>query len=618
MDSDRPLVLVLDDLFGRDVADGRNVDRENICAQFLWRDVTGDTAAHASVQRVVAPVADAAFFRAQRPLGASPGDTVENDLAAALAFVRRHWSAPLAHGGAAGDGAPARRASLVLVDLCFYTGPVTAESHASAPGMPEGRPGDAAPRSYFGIQLLVEIHRQFPDLPVLVLSSMPRRPIALELSRQGALGFIDRTGPDGPTQFAQALVYHGLYPDSSRLIVGQSLQVLLAIREARRAAQHRQDVMIRGERGTGKELFAQFIHRTYVASRGGGGIPLVAVNSPVLSPTLFASELYGIEPGSATGVAGRRGLLETADGGDVFLDEIADMAPEVQASLLRVLQEREVTPVGARRPRRIDVRFLAATNADVSDPGSGFRADLLDRLQAGGTIWLPPLRERLEDIPILVERLVREAEERRAATLRREVTPEALDRLRSHSWPGNVRELQAVIADAVTQYPDVEHLVADHLRIGRDHDRRRPGHWQSERTVTAPPIPPAGVVGPPESVAALLQQVGSVEFGVHNLDEWAGRLGVVQSHVHRLVARMVEGALEATKQRTPERPSGIVRIHPAMKLLTGDSGLTATKAADLLKRVLGPIAGELDGELKEAYDTAVRLRPGHRKPRAAT
>jgi DNA-binding NtrC family response regulator len=605
MEKSLPLVLVLDDLFGRNLAEGRNGDRENLCAQFMWRDITGDSAAKASQQRIPEPVADAVFFRAQLPVHAQIGDAVENDLPGALAHIRDYWQTPALGGGL--RHAQVRRASMLLVDLCFYTGSVTAESDLRAAGMPLGRQQDSDPRTYFGLEILTEVRRAFPDLPIFALSSMPRQAVTLDLSRRGALGFIDRTSLEGPAQFSRALDYHGLFPDPAGVIIGTSLPILLALREARRAAHHRQDLLIRGERGTGKELFAQFIHRSSAAHNGGRASPLVAVNSPALSPSLFAAELYGIEPGSATGVVGRRGLLETADGGDVFLDEVTDLALEAQASLLRVLQERQVTPVGGRRPKSIAVRIIAATNADLDDPTAGLRADLLDRLRVGGTIWLPPLRDRIEDIPLLAERFVRDAEARRAVTLRREISCDAVDKLLSYDWPGNIRELQTVVADAVSRFPDVEHLVADHLRIGTaDH----PTATRRSCKIAIKVSSTTKIEAPIESsIDALLQHTASISFHLDNLSDWAGKLGVLQDNQHRLIARMLLVSLEATKRRTPQNPSGILQIHPAIKLLTGDTGISATQAADTVKRLLGAKADELEGDLKEAYDIAVRLRP---------
>ena len=432
-----PRLLILDDLFGRNVPGGRNADRENLCAHFLWLDATADAAAKASRQKVLQPTAEVVFCRAQSPASATIGDAVENNLGMALDAVRRGWPV----GGKLKErpevGVPASCWSMLLIDLCFYTGRITEESHRQTLGMPEGRPGDDNPRSYFGLTLLDAIHREFPELPIFILSSKPREEVSLEFSRRGALGFIDRSDLRGPQLLAEALWNHGLLPDPDGEVVGHSLSLLLALREARRAAQHRENVLIRGERGSGKELMASYIHRCGISttslhpqpSTTNRTSPFVTVNSAVFTPNLFASELFGIQPRTATGVDGKIGLIESAKGGDLFLDEIADMPMEVQAAVLRVLQERQVTRVGGRQTIPVGVRFLSASNADLENHAGGFRADLLDRLRIGGTVWIPPLRERGADIPLLAEQFIREAETLRKGAMQRQITAEALEAL---------------------------------------------------------------------------------------------------------------------------------------------------------------------------------------------
>lgn len=586
-------LLILDDLFGRNIPGGRNVERENLCAHFLWQDATGNAAAKASRQKVLKPVAEAVFFRGQTPVESGVGTVVENDLAGSLKQVRLGWNEALARGEPTW--------AMVLLDLCFYTGRVTEESHQRTPGMPEGRPGDDDPRSYFGLTLLDAIHREFPDLPIFILSSKPREEVGLEFSRRGALGFIARDDLRGPELLEEALRQHGLLPDPAGEIVGHSLPVLLALREARRAARHRENLLIRGERGSGKELLAGYLHR-HGPDRGQR--PFVAVNSAVFNPPLFAADFFGIEPRTATGVAGKTGLIEAAQGGDLFLDEIADMPDEVQAAILRVLQERQFTPVGGRNPRSVDVRFIAATNADVETESSGFRADLLDRLRLGGTLWLPPLRERKTDIPLLVEAFVREAEKNHSRALQREITPEALEKLGAHDWPGNVRELRSCLFDAVNRHPDVEYLVAGHLRIG------------SERKIVlvAPVLQRVSTdmekpIWSSDAFSRLVETLEQTTFPVDEIQFWAGRLVELQLAQSRLLARYLEAALEATRKRSPEHPHGQIQIHPAIKLLSGDSTITASKAADVIKRLLGPMEEELEGDLREAFAIAVRLRP---------
>jgi DNA-binding NtrC family response regulator len=577
-----PRILILDDLFGRNVSGGRNTDRENLCAQLLLRDASEDATSRSSRQRVLAPIAEAVFCRAQAPASSAVGDWVENDLGFAVEVVRRGWR----------EGA--RRWALVLLDLCFYTGPVTEASDRAAPGMPEGRAGDDDPAGYFGLTLLDAIHQEMPELPVVILSSKAREEVSLEFSRRGALGFIARDDLRGPQLLRDALWQHGLIPDFGGVILGRSLPTLLALRGARRAGRHRQNLLIRGERGTGKELLARYVHQTSGDAESSER-PFIAVNSAVFTPTLFASELFGIEPRTATGVEGKIGVIELAHRGDLFFDEIADMPIEVQAAVLRVLQERRISRVGGREARDVDVRFLSATNVDLEAGTSGFRSDLLDRLRLGGTIWLPPLRDRRGDIPDLVEAIVREAESARPDAIRRDVTPEAGAVLATHDWPGNIRELRTVIFDAVNAFPQVEHLVPGHLRISQP--------TSSAPRVADPDSPRA------DTLPAVLEKLQNARFEQRDVGLWAGRLGHWQEQQTRFVARYLAAALEATKRRTPDRPHGALRIHPAVKLMTGDARLTASQAADVVKRLLGPLKEELEGDLAEAYEIAVRLRP---------
>jgi transcriptional regulator with GAF, ATPase, and Fis domain len=216
-------------------------------------------------------------------------------------------------------------------------------------------------------------------------------------------------------------------------------------------------VLILGERGTGKELVAQAIHQ---ASRRRDRA-FVAVNCAALSSELFASELFGHERGAFTGAVDRSvGLVRAADGGTLFLDEVGDLSPATQAMLLRVLQEREVRPVGSTRTMPVDVRIVAATNKDLlsAAPGGIFRADALDRLREF-VITVPPLRDRRDDLRRLVAHFLARQSARHGRLTRR-LTAEAFRRLQRHDWPGNVRELEITISHAV--------IVARGRSIGSD------------------------------------------------------------------------------------------------------------------------------------------------------
>lgn len=472
--------------------------------------------------------------------------------------------------------------------------------------MPEGERGNDDPQKYFGLTLLDAIHREFSELPIFIFSSKPREEVSLAFSQRGASGFLARDDLRGPVLLEGALWQHGLLPDPEGVVIGNSLPVLLALREARRAACHRANVLISGERGSGKELLAGYVHRVSFGPAGQESRPFVAVNSAVLRTDLFSSELFGIEPKTASGVDGKIGLIEAADGGDLFLDEIADMPVEAQAAVLRVLQERQITRVGARQPKTVDVRFISATNADLEDDPRNFRPDLLDRLRLGGTLSLPPLRERKTDIPLLVDRFVRDAESQRLGTLRREVTSDAMAKLVAHEWPGNVRELRTCIFDAVNRYPDVEHLVGGHLRIAAQ---------ASAKLQDGPSVPFSnrleGLVRDDSAsgFSTILKSLSDIRFDQIDIAHWAGRLIALQHTQAWVQARYLLAAIQATKRRTPEHPEGVIQIHPAIKLLTGDKGMTASKAADVIKRILGPLEDELNGDLREALAVAVRLRP---------
>ncbi len=228
-------------------------------------------------------------------------------------------------------------------------------------------------------------------------------------------------------------------------IVAQAAPMRQAIELVERVAPRGVSVVLRGESGTGKELVAKLVHLE--SGRSG---PMVAVNCAAIPETLLESELFGIERGVATGVEARRGKFELAGGGTLFLDEIGDLSPAVQVKLLRALQEREIIRVGAQTPIPIDVRLIAATHRDLEalvSEGS-FREDLYYRLK-GVEIKLPPLRDRREDIPLLVRHFTELFCSREGIATPR-FRSEALAMLLEHDYPGNVRELQNLVEAALS------------------------------------------------------------------------------------------------------------------------------------------------------------------------
>ncbi len=234
-------------------------------------------------------------------------------------------------------------------------------------------------------------------------------------------------------------------------IIGTSPTITPVIEAARRAADSDVGILLLGESGTGKELFARSLHQW---SRRRAR-PFVVINCVALSDTLLENELFGHEKGAFTGADRmEKGKIEVADGGTLFLDEIGDMAPALQAKLLRVLQDREFQRVGGTRTVRVDVRVIAATNKDLpwAVQAGEFREDLYYRLHVV-TLTLPPLRERPEDILILAERfLTRLARDAKRPAMH--LTPDAKAALAAYSWPGNIRELENAIARAVVLSPE--------------------------------------------------------------------------------------------------------------------------------------------------------------------
>ena len=215
----------------------------------------------------------------------------------------------------------------------------------------------------------------------------------------------------------------------------------------RRVAVGTINILILGETGVGKEVMAQTIHR--LSPRAAAS--MLSLNCAALSETLLESELFGYERGAFTGaVTAKQGLLETAAGGSVFLDEIGEMPPQMQAKLLRVIEQKQVLRVGALKTRSIDVRFIAATHRDLEDEVARgrFRQDLYFRLN-GISIVIPPLRERTEEIPPLALRFVELSAQQQNLPTAPRISPQALELLLAYSWPGNIRELRNVMERAV-------------------------------------------------------------------------------------------------------------------------------------------------------------------------
>jgi len=301
-----------------------------------------------------------------------------------------------------------------------------------------------------GFDLIPRIKRMRPDLPILVMSAQNTLLTAITAAERGAFEYLPKPFDlkELTNVVGRALVSPqnkreaGVEAAEERLpLIGRSPAMQEIYRVIARLTQTDLTVMIMGESGTGKELVARALH-DYGKRRHG---TFVAVNMAAIPKELVESELFGHERGAFTGATNRGiGRFEQAEGGTLFLDEIGDMPLEAQTRLLRVLQQGEYTTVGGRTPIKTDVRIIAATNRDLRQLISQglFREDLYYRLNVV-PLRLPPLRERVEDIPDLVRHFLRKAEDE--GLPHKVLDNEALDLLRRHRWPGNVRELENLI-----------------------------------------------------------------------------------------------------------------------------------------------------------------------------
>lgn len=309
-----------------------------------------------------------------------------------------------------------------------------------------------------GLELLERIKSVSPSTECIMVTAINEVSVAVECMQKGALDYLVK--PILPEELVlrikRAVERKRLVdilqlkrspslptlnnPEPFQDICTQSVSVLKTLKEAELHAASDLPVLITGESGTGKELLARAIHRASLRAKSS----FVAINMASMSETLFEAEFFGHTKGAFTGAERERaGYLESAHKGTLFLDEIGNLPLNLQAKLLRVLQEGEVMKIGSSRPTKIDVRFIAATNQDLERlmAKGQFRKDLFYRLR-GAWLQLPPLKDRPEDIPLLIDRFVKQIEpERRPKTIEQDV----LSLLEGYRYPGNVRELRAII-----------------------------------------------------------------------------------------------------------------------------------------------------------------------------
>ncbi len=313
-----------------------------------------------------------------------------------------------------------------------------------------------------GIDVLAETRSRHPDVPVVLMTAQASLQSAIQAVNQGAFYYVQKPFTNDEllailrkaVDFGRVTLENRTLKreirrrDASRTSspIGKCRSFLEALKTAETVAPTESTVLVQGESGTGKEVLARFIHQ--LSERADSSF--LSINCGALTESLLESELFGHVKGSFTGaVRDKQGLFVAAGGGTLFLDEVGEMVPATQVRLLNVLQQHEVIPVGATEPVQVDVRIIAATNADLEEEirRGNFRSDLFYRLNVIA-IHLPPLRERRDDIPLLAENFL-ERFARARDTERKRLSEDALAALMEYEWPGNVRELENALERAV-------------------------------------------------------------------------------------------------------------------------------------------------------------------------
>lgn len=595
--SDVPRLLVIDDDYGWS-RDDRNRNREHFCQRVGLQDVTGDVRARS----LDSPVAEAVFLQGQR----GENGRIENDLEGTIHQIRRAWQ-------------DHPRPALLLLDLHFKTGRIGPD------GRPRGTDQDRDPHQYFGLKLLEQLwdDSELREIPVVLLSSMERDAIEKQFAERGVFDFIDKSDLDR-RELRDLIDTHGLIPDDreTRPLIGRSLPLLKALRDARRRAQRGDDnVLILGEPGTGKELLARYLHDK---SRDDNREerPLVTFYPQQTANSLIESELFGHTKGAFTGAnEAKPGAAEQADGGTLFIDEFGDIPSSLQGKLLRLLDTniRETKRQGSDETKQVDLQVVMATNNLDILSDEGFRSDLLARAKARNPITLPPLRERKEDIPLLAEHFVRTYEEEYGAD-ERQITDDTMEAILDYSWPGNVRELEDVIEEAVSGYRGLRRLSTAHLNLegraaqGQHFDPETNGRDPSRTSPAAAPTDTP--VESPQQLALheLVSQLqNSAPFKKARRPELEGSLPALQE----AYARLLDAALEATRKPL----SGDLKYTPAVQLIMGSDELDSNDAKRLISNRLFKVdpdtvqalLPELPA-LRELFNEKPKIRPKELEP----
>lgn len=579
-----PRILVIDDQFGRIIS-----DRRNLCLSFGLRDTTGDDL---TPEEIKDPVAESKFCSGQK----IEKGFIKNDIEIVISAIKEGWPHK--------DG---RFWAMVLVDIRFVSGRIAKENE------PLGQAGDMD----FGLRILEEIKKHYSALPVVMLSTRERHEVIEECRNKGAADFIQRVGYSSEAKsprdiLAEKLFQHGLLSDTRELtdekqrIVGNSLPILSVLCLARKAATGSGNILLLGETGTGKELFARYIHNVSPKSKG----PYKIFHPFGTAETLQEDELFGHIKGAFTGAnSDKEGLFELSNGGTLFIDEVGDIPENLQLKLLRPLESRVVSRQGADKEIHPDIQIVLATNKNLEEHSKTgkFKSDLLNRINAY-TISLPPLRDHKKDIPLIAEKLLEILCAENDATWPRKILPETLELLKGYDWPDNVRGLRNVLERAVKNNKDSELVVPSDIRF----DSYAPD-IEKEKVLLKEET--EELVDP---IDELIKRLSLFEFP-RDYAKISGKLPALQEAVAKMMANYLLSAIEVTKKMKPGNfPEGEINLTGAASCIVGTQ-LKTPKAADLIKKLLQIDKETLKELLKKhpildnAYKEALKLRPSKPK-----
>lgn len=452
-----PRILIIDDQLGQFNSEQNERLRRTFCRQRGILDISRDPKKLDDIEETVGKVAAAVFCSGQiieDKKAINSHDVVQK-------AIKSGW--PSADGW---------RWALVMLDLRFKQGSLDADGNAV------GLPDDISPDNFFGLDVLRELRKnpEYKHLPIIILTGTEKALSGLKTTRIGIEAFEDRELLS-KKRLSELLDEHGLIPDETGSIIGNSIELLVCLREARnRAKKDNENILIVGEVGTGKELLAKYIHR----HSGRDPKRYYPLLMSALADSLIDSQLHGHKKGVFTGaLKDQPGIFELVDKGTLFIDEFGTVHRDMLPKMMRFLQTdiREIQPIGSV-PKKVNVLVVMATNSsELIDAKGEVRDSILSRAKFRQAIVLPPLRKRPEDIPKLVELFLKNADVKTEI----KVVSDVFGKLQSHSWPENIRDLHNEIEAAIQKGKGTGFIVPEFFDFGHEKQDTNEGDDNSDK-----------------------------------------------------------------------------------------------------------------------------------------